>query len=175
MTISRRSALSAGAIGLAAAGMPVVAAENSSRGPTPHDTQRLVDRAEISDLILSFANAVDTRNHAEYAGNFTEDGILELPFGRWQGRATILAMEQPKPKTASHHVLTNHMVRFTSKTTATGRAYLVATHVFNTDNRRDIAQAGGWYDYEFRKTADGWRFAKVALTVVWESADMLRE
>jgi len=137
------------------------------------DLSLLRDRLAISDLILSFAYAVDTRDHRRYCDNFTPDGVLELPFGRFEGRSAIEAMQQPKIGNGSHHLSSNHMIAIDGDT-ASARSYVIATHIFDLAKPRDIAQAGGWYDYELRRTPKGWRFARVKLTIVWETADMMR-
>jgi ketosteroid isomerase-like protein len=141
---------------------------------TEQQLQWLVDRAQISDLLLSFAHSVDAHDHERYTANFTEDGVLELPFGRFAGRETIAAMEQPIAQMASHHISANHMIDLDGDTART-RSYLIATHVFDRSDPRDHAQAGGWYDCELRRTEEGWRFASVRLSIVWETAAMIRD
>jgi hypothetical protein len=141
---------------------------------TAEQVQWLCDRAEISDLLLSFAHSIDAHDHEQYTANFTADGVLELPFGRFEGRDVIAAMEQPVAEMATHHISANHMIEIHGDTART-RSYLIATHIFNRRDLRDHTQAGGWYDCELRRTDDGWRFASVRLSVVWESGDMLRE
>jgi ketosteroid isomerase-like protein len=136
--------------------------------------QWLVDRAQISDLLLSFAHSVDAHDHAQYTANFTDDAVLELPFGCFEGRATIAAMDQPVAEMATHHISANHAIDIDGDTART-RSYLIATHVFDRGNPRDHAQAGGWYDCELRRTAAGWRFARVRLSIVWETAAMIRD
>jgi len=141
---------------------------------TAEQVQWLVDRAAISDLLLSFAHSVDAHDHERYTANFTDDGVLELPFGRFEGRAAIAAMDQPIAEMASHHITANHMIELDGDA-ARARSYLIATHVFDRRDPRDYAQAGGWYDCELRRTEEGWRFTRVRLSVVWESADMIRD
>jgi ketosteroid isomerase-like protein len=141
---------------------------------TAEQLQWLVDRAQISDLLLSFAHSIDAHDHHRYTANFTEDGVLELPFGRFEGRDAIAAMEQPVAEMATHHISANHMIELDGDTART-RSYLIATHIFDRTDLRDHTQAGGWYDCELRRTDAGWRFSSVRLSVVWESGDMLRE
>jgi hypothetical protein len=133
----------------------------------------LVDRAEISDLILRFERSIDDHNQAAYASTFTEDGELDLPFTHKKGRAAIAASDPIDPKNASHHISTNHMITIDGDR-ATARAYLIATHVFDRADRMTYAQAGGWYDFDLTRTPDGWRFSHVKLSVVWQSADMMK-
>ena len=41
--------------------------------------QWLVDRAQISELLYSFARALDTKDAEGYVNNYADGGILELP------------------------------------------------------------------------------------------------
>src|SRR6188508_2224218 len=41
--------------------------------------QKLLDRAEIQELVTRYVTSLDTRDADMYAGVFTEDGVYELP------------------------------------------------------------------------------------------------
>lgn len=129
--------------------------------------QWLVDRAAITDLILSFARCVDDSDHAQYTANFTDDGSLILPFAEVHGRDQILAMPDPPEGWATHHLIGNIMIDIDGDTAHT-RAYLTATHVFDATQPSNNAQAGGWYTHELTRTPEGWRFTHVELHVIWE-------
>ena len=132
--------------------------------------QWLVDRALISDLLFSFARALDTRDFETYVSNFSEDGTLELP-GQNGGAGVILRRNQLmdtlqglKKFSATHHISTNHQITI-EEDTASSRSYLQAVHV--GDSPFDHWDAGGWYDCEYRRTQEGWKFTRVKLTEVW--------
>ncbi len=40
--------------------------------------QWLIDRAAISDLLIDFARALDDKDWAGYAANYTDDGVLAI-------------------------------------------------------------------------------------------------
>jgi hypothetical protein len=135
----------------------------------------LVDRALISDLLYSFASALDTRNWHEYAANYADEGFIELPDPTSSSGATFVLhkerMLELLPKSlgrysATHHISTNHQITVAGDE-ATSRSYLQAVHV--RGNPKDHWTAGGWYDCSYRRTSEGWRFSRVKLHSVWMS------
>jgi len=137
--------------------------------------QWLVDRAEITDLILEFARSVDEQDHRAYTNTFAEDGQLVLPFATLVGRDSILSMPRPPQKMDTHHFIGNILFDIDGDTART-RTYVVATHVFDAEVRTDSAKAGGWYQQELARTAEGWRFTRVDLHLVWMPEEpMFRE
>jgi ketosteroid isomerase-like protein len=137
----------------------------------PADQLRwLVDRALISDLLIDFARRVDSHDQAGYAANFTPDAVLDMPFGLFEGRDKIAAMRGPAPPMGTHHLSTNHMIELDGDL-ASSRTYLQATHIADVSDPHKFWQAGGWYDCEFARTSEGWKFTRVKLTVRWAGGD----
>ncbi|WP_375387572.1 nuclear transport factor 2 family protein [uncultured Amnibacterium sp.] len=137
--------------------------------PAPEATdplQRLTDLEDIRALVSSFARSIDTKDQEQYAANFAEDGVLELPFGSRVGRASIAEMKGPPPGTHSHHLLGQIDVVLDGDI-ATATTYMLATHVFSPDSLSEKAHSGGWYEQELVRTGEGWRFATVKLVIRW--------
>jgi ketosteroid isomerase-like protein len=131
--------------------------------------QWLVDRAEISELLHSFARALDTRDFATYAGNYTEDGRIELPTFSMNRAEMLERVPRSLARySATHHMSCNHQIEVNGDA-AQSRSYLQAVHVGATPTEH--WDAGGWYDCSYRRTADGWKFVQVKLTAVWRSGD----
>ena len=133
----------------------------------------LVDRAEISDLLVSFARALDTRDFAAYVANYAADGCIDLPqpAGGPNARLRIardeMLMRVPQSflsYTATHHLSANHQITIEGDR-ATSRSYVVAVHVRKTPH--DHWDAGGWYDCVYGRTSEGWKFVEVKLTAVY--------
>lgn len=135
--------------------------------------QWLVDRAEITELFHAFARAIDEKNQAAYADTFAEDGAVTLPHGRYEGRDAIRAMRGPPAHWGTHHIQGNHQVAVDGDA-ATARAYVIASHTFERSVLHDNARAGGWYDATLARTPEGWRFKSIALTIVWNTGEMIR-
>lgn len=130
--------------------------------------QAIVDRLAISDLLIDFARCLDERDWDGYVANFADDGVLELPFGTFTGRAEIAATATHGLDAfdATHHISANHAIRIDGDT-ARSRSYLLVAHVPDSGDPGRHGDAGGWYDCTYRREADGWRFTCVALSVIW--------
>jgi 3-phenylpropionate/cinnamic acid dioxygenase small subunit len=132
----------------------------------------LVDRAQISDLLFSFAAALDCKDWMQYADNYAEGGYIELPDPQSACGSFVLHkkdMLERVPKSlgryaATHHISANHQITVEGDR-AQSRSYLQAVHV-RTDPR-DHWTAGGWYDCDYVRTPSGWKFARVKLISVW--------
>jgi hypothetical protein len=97
----------------------------------------LMDRALISDLLFSFASALDTKNWQEYSDNYAEGGFIELPDPMSMTGATFTLRKEEMmellPKSlgryrATHHIGTNHRIVISGHE-ASSRSYLQAVHV----------------------------------------------
>lgn len=136
--------------------------------------QWLVDRELISELLFSFAQALDTKDVDGYVNNYTKDGVLELPDPTSITGETLIVPRSRLPEfvrngivkayNATHHISTNHQITITGDI-AMSRSYLQAVHVRMTP--LDHWDAGGWYDCNYVRTPDGWKFTHVKLTPVW--------
>ena len=90
---------------------------------------------------MRFARYLDERRWDEYSALFTEDGILELPFGSWSGPAMIRAHVQADfaKYTATQHINSNYDIELDGDT-ANARATFVATHVTESDGTASLAR-----------------------------------
>jgi hypothetical protein len=136
--------------------------------------QWLVDRAAISELLCSFAHALDTRDYRSYVDNYADGGVLELPDPVTPGATIVLRKEQmlaAVPQSlgryrATHHLSANHQIRVDGEH-ASSVSYLQAVHV--RDAPTDHWSAGGWYECDYVRTPQGWKFSRVRLSAIWLS------
>lgn len=135
--------------------------------------QWLVDRAQISDLLYSFAAALDSKDWKRYADNYADEGYVELPDPQSAVGASFILhkdrMLELLPKSlgqyaATHHISTNHQITIDGDR-AESRSYLQAVHVGTEATNHWTA--GGWYDCRYVRRPEGWRFERVKLTCVW--------
>jgi len=117
--------------------------------------QWLLDRALISELLFSFAHALDTKDVEGYVNNFAEGGVLELP-DPTSSAGEVLIIPRNRladfvrkgiisAYSATHHISANHQITITGNI-AMSRSYLQAVHVGVTP--LDHWDAGGWYARE---------------------------
>jgi len=136
--------------------------------------QWLVDRVLISELLFSFARALDTKDVDAYVNNYAKDGVLELPDpASTTGEVLIIPRNRMSEfvrkgivttYSATHHISANHQITIAGDT-AMSHSYLQAVHVGATP--MEHWDAGGWYDCNYIRTPEGWRFTHVRLTAVW--------
>jgi len=137
---------------------------------TEEQLQWLLDRAQISDLLIEFARALDDGDAEAYAATYAEDGVLELPGGfRIEGRAALggSVAHVLGGYRAVWHLSANHAIEIDGDVART-RSYMLAVHRHG-DDPADHATGAGWYENTLRRTAEGWRFAVVRVHVVWRS------
>jgi ketosteroid isomerase-like protein len=132
--------------------------------------RELYDRAMISELLLRFARALDERDWEGYAALYAEDGVLQLPWGPPRPKAILRDDTEANLGRfpATQHISANHQISIDGDS-ATSRSYLQAVHVIDRDGEGRLWTVGGWYDCAYRRTPDGWRFTRVAITPVWQS------
>jgi bifunctional hydroxylase/dehydrase len=133
------------------------------------DNQMALDRADITDLISRFGAHLDTMRIDDLAEVFTVDVVSQFPVGealpgleRLQGHARRMLSQWAR----TQHVITN-VITDVDGDSAQVRANLVATHVKEESEPDAHWDVGGFYDFTARRTADGWRFAKMTLNAIW--------
>jgi 3-phenylpropionate/cinnamic acid dioxygenase small subunit len=128
--------------------------------------QWLVDRAQISELLHAFAQALDTKNWAGYADLYAEDGAIELPWVTIPRSEMVGSVERDLGGYhATHHMSANHQITIDGDT-ATSRSYFQATHVIDAADQSKWV-GGGWYDNTYRRTEEGWKLTRARVTPVW--------
>ena len=110
--------------------------------------QALLDRAEIIDVCVRYATALDSR--------------------QWDLLATCRAALEPLD--ASQHLLGNHVVTVDGDE-ARSQCYLQAQHVRSGTPGGDNYIIAGTYTDELRRGTDGWKIARRRLTVTWTSGN----
>jgi uncharacterized protein (TIGR02246 family) len=119
--------------------------------------QKLIDRAEIEELVARYVHALDTLDADAYEGVFTEDAVYELPGGVVHtGRAAIRkivtdlqaararndAAGTPSPRL--YHVMANSSIEILDATNARHQSY--AQTVRAADNGQFIVGFMGRYE-----------------------------
>jgi uncharacterized protein (TIGR02246 family) len=133
------------------------------------------DRAEISQLLLTFVNSLDARDWDGYANTFTPDGVFEIMGQRRTGRAEIAAgpARDLGGFGRTQHFSSNHVIEL-ARDTATARHYLLAVHVPDAARPAEHADIGGQYTCDCVRTAEGWRFRSVSLEIWWTAGEHFR-
>lgn len=139
---------------------PLAAADDAA-------VQKLLDRAEIQELITRYVTGLDTLDADLYAGVFAEDAVFELPGGVvHRGRAAIRKIVTDlqdsrartqaagTPAASLYHVMANTSIEIVDATTARHRSY--AQTVRAGDDGQFIVGFMGRYEDELVKRDGRW-------------------
>lgn len=139
--------------------------------------ETLIGRAEISDVVLRYATAVDSRDWPLYRSIFADP--LTVDFSSWSGDPEIslpvsdwveLVRKTLSGFDATQHLSSNHVITL-SGDTAICVSYMVARHYLVENGDRLMHSIGGHYTNRFIKTPHGWKICHCTLTVTWEMGD----
>ena len=149
--------------------------------------QLLLDRDHISQVLHTYATAIDTRDWELLASCFTED--LEADFRAFGGREGVTGREAwveiikgtIAGLDATQHLTANHVHRIDGDT-ATLTAYLQAVHRLDSARGDPEYTVGGYYTCDMARGTpdevnDGWRMRRSSLSVTWHrgNRDILRQ
>jgi hypothetical protein len=132
---------------------------------------------ELRRLAERYAMAMDTADYAELERVFVPDGALVVrapgraePMGRFDGPGRdgvgLIAQLLDELYESTMHHITNQIVQIDGDR-ATGRTYCLAYHICNDEQGRRLETIGVYYDENFVRTDDGWRFGVREATRVW--------
>lgn len=129
--------------------------------------QKLLDRAEIEELVTSYVKGLDTLDADLYAGVFAEDAVFELPGGVvHRGRAAIrkivtdLQDSQARnaaagtPSPSLYHVMANTSIELVDATHA--RHWSYAQTVRAAEGGAFVVGFMGRYEDELVKRDERW-------------------
>ena len=133
-------------------------------------TDSLSDRLAITDTVIAYATAIDTRDWPMFEALFTPDAVWEYRAGdeRHTGPGRIADRVRPTVEhlDATQHLLTNHVVAIDGDT-AKHTCYYLAQHL--RAGKRFLA--AGRYDDELRRVNGRWLIAARALISTWAEGD----
>lgn len=142
----------------------------------PATSDPIADRLAISDIIIRYATALDTRDwtllrsilsdrvRIDYT-SFDPDLDLEMDAAEWVHRVRGLAGFD-----ATQHLSTNHRHHIDGDT-ATCISYMHAGHFLKHEGRDYACFLYGYYTSDLVRSADGWRVCGVRLNITARHGD----
>jgi 3-phenylpropionate/cinnamic acid dioxygenase small subunit len=129
----------------------------------------LAHRAEIVDVAVRYATALDRRDWSLLRTCFTADATVD-----YEGMAPVVGRDAVvevcrgalEELDASQHLLGNHSVELTGDT-ARAECYLQAQHVRRGLVDGETYIVAGTYSDRLTRGEDGWRIEHRRLTVSW--------
>ena len=137
--------------------------------------QRLIDEAELRNLIQTLARALDEKDFDALSALYTEDGSIELGGQIHRGRQALIDAPQ-RALGGNYEATYHHMGQIyvdVDGDEATTLAYIVAYHIPKTAEPMKHQDGGGKLYADARRTEDGWRFTRVRLDVLFLQGDPL--
>lgn len=152
-------------------------------------TQRLADRAAISDVVIRYATGVDRRQWDLYATCFTDPCTFDftsfsggspavLTPAAWATRVRSLNGNFD----ATQHLSTNHVITFSGEANATCVSEMHAQHYFKPETLAALGHGdvavnwcvlGGHYTNQLVRSADhGWQISSCRLDIRWHTGNM---
>jgi hypothetical protein len=132
--------------------------------------QLLLDRMEISDTVVRYATAVDTRDWKLYRSCFTDE--VELDFAGWAvgthnaDEWVDMVRQMLGGFTATQHISSNHVIKLNGNE-ATCLSYVQAQHYLPNDTGDSALTIGGHYKNDLIRTEGGWKISKCRLKITW--------
>jgi uncharacterized protein (TIGR02246 family) len=139
---------------------------------TDPQLQKLLDKDEISDLLVSFGAALDAKDWQSYGNTFTEDGTFTIMGQKRTGRAEIVAGPERDLERYGilQHFSANHRIEVDGDE-ARASHYVIAVHGPDAATPSVHADVGGRYECRCVRTPEGWRFSEIVLTVLWSAGE----
>jgi hypothetical protein len=125
--------------------------------------QEISDRLELQHLLISYSEAIDRREFDELDALFVSDAYVDYRAtggidGHYPQIKEWLAETLPTYFEQNAHMLGLPAIKLAGDT-ATARTFCFNPMVLKGEKPK-VMQVGVWYDDEFVRTPDGWRFAR---------------
>jgi hypothetical protein len=139
---------------------------------TPAATaQQLLDRAAISDVITTYASAMDRREWGLYRDIFLDE--VELHFPLWTAgprdriaadRWVDIVRKSLTGFDATQHLILNRMVRLDGDRSSVD-SHMTARHIYSPS---EVEHLGGFYHHGLVRRGKEWKLGSVRLDVTWD-------
>ncbi len=136
----------------------------------------MIDRAAISDVVNTYATAVDKRDWTLFKSLFTDRVYIDmsdLDPARCREISSDELVDLARPLTklsSTQHASSNHRHDINGDT-ATCISYMQARHFLTRDGTDYHYHLYGYYTYTFVRTPAGWKISKYAMAVTGQEGD----
>lgn len=132
------------------------------------ELQRLQDMHEIVQLIDRYGSALDEKRWDDWENTFADDVVTDYPWGVTHGRDGMgaKAAEILKDFKLTEHLSANVIINLDGDRATTRRNVWIIC-VRPDDVPGVHFTEGGVYNCEHVRTADGWKFSRIALDIKW--------
>jgi 3-phenylpropionate/cinnamic acid dioxygenase small subunit len=133
-------------------------------------TANIVDRLAVSDVLVRYATALDSRDWELLASCFTDGARLDYDTSGVFGRDDFLehcriGLARMK---ATQHCVTNHVISLDGDH-AHSTSYVIAQHVRENDVTFTL---GGTYHDDLVRSGDDWQIASRRFVTSWKAGNL---
>jgi hypothetical protein len=135
--------------------------------------QELGDRQAITDLLVRYCTALDTRDWPLLRSCFTADGVVDYgDYGGQHDPAGTVAHCRGglEGLDVTQHLIANVAIELDGDR-ASAVCYVHAQHTLTGADGGDNFMIGGQYRDRLVRTAEGWRFAYRSLIGIWSEGN----
>lgn len=140
--------------------------------------QLLVDRAEISDLLIRYTTCLDTKDWKLLHSCFTDEveidfssiGIPLSTTSKVDNFIAFLSQVLGRARLKTQHLSTNHVISVEGNS-AVCTSYVFAQHYISDGEGGDDFVVRGYYTDTLVRTFQGWRISKRKFTVAWTTGN----
>jgi uncharacterized protein (TIGR02246 family) len=136
------------------------------------DLQILIDRTQVTDVIVRTALAQDARDWQAVADCFADDAVYLHPGGRMDGVEAIVERSRRalQPLDASQHLVSSIHVSVEGDT-ASSTAYFQAQHVRKAAAGGELYTIAGTYRDTFSRQRGQWRIVERRQEYSWRDGN----
>ncbi|MBK7729453.1 MAG: nuclear transport factor 2 family protein [Gammaproteobacteria bacterium] len=134
--------------------------------------QSLLDAQQITQLLLKYPVALDSRDFDLLESLFTADARIDIPVaGSFDPRGYRHMLEQGQGRLdATQHFVGQPLLHIDGERAA-ARSYLYAQHVVNALAPNGTLLIGAWYNDELRRVGGRWLISSRTGNSVWWSGN----
>jgi len=139
------------------------------------DEERLklmIDKADISDVVIRYATGIDMRDWDLYRSCFTDeidvetDKSMHLKADEWVAKVRRLISGFK----ATQHISSNHVITVNGDE-ATCVSYLQAQHYLPSETGSNCITFGGYYVNALVRVSNVWKIRKCRVTFTWNDGN----
>jgi ketosteroid isomerase-like protein len=160
-------------VGVAAyAGFNAAAAASEHKLTVEQRLRTLEDQEEIRQLYARYMHYLDHRDMVRYSELFTEDGVVLADQGKWEGRAAMQKMFEPRtgtdgkqhdPPPMMVHMVTDIVIHVNGDEARGWGKYFAFFPPKGPGERATVSGIGGYNDWLVRVNGE-WKFKKREIT-----------
>jgi ketosteroid isomerase-like protein len=159
-----------GALGTGYAGLTQLAQASEAKSSLEQRVLRMEDEAAIRQVYARYMFYLDHRDMVRYSELFTEDGVVLADQGKWEGRAAMQKMFEPKPgadgkprpvvEEMTHMMSMDFVMRLDGNKAETWGKYFAFFHAKPGVRDRATVSGIGGHDDILVKVNGEWKFKK---------------